>query len=299
MTEEQAREEAGKLKVEIEVAGEEYNKDVEAGKIISQDPEYKENYNIKEKSVIKVTISKGTKMTTVPKVVGMTKEDAIQELKNRELEAEVIEETSAKVEENYIIKQETPEDTEIEAGSTVKIYVSIGRGIEEVTVPTLIGKTEEEAKTEIANNKLTYTTTNYKEDTTKDDGIVLEQSIEPGKTVDEGTGITITVNKRTKSKEVKISINVNKITGGYKENTTGNTVDTDIAKTVNVQILIDGNSIFTRSNIDKNSKTLLDTTISVKENETKEVKLKITDSKNGVWEDTTTISYNNDEYTFE
>lgn len=229
----------------------------------------------------------------------MTKEDAIQELKNRELEAEVIEETSAKVEENYIIKQETPEDTEIEAGSTVKIYVSIGRGIEEVTVPTLIGKTEEEAKTEIANNKLTYTTTNYKEDTTKDDGVVLEQSIEPGKTVDEGTGITITVNKRTKSKEVKISINVNKITGGYKENTTGNTVDTDIAKTVNVQILIDGNSIFTRSNIDKNSKTLLDTTISVKENETKEVKLKITDSKNGVWEDTATISYNNDEYTFE
>lgn len=299
MTEEQAREEAGKLKVEIEVAGEEYNKDVEAGKIISQDPEYKENYNIKEKSVIKVTISKGTKMTTVPKVVGMTKEDAIQELKNRELEAEVIEETSAKVEENYIIKQETPEDTEIEAGSTVKIYVSIGRGIEEVTVPTLIGKTEEEAKTEIANNKLTYTTTNYKEDTTKDDGVVLEQSIEPGKTVDEGTGITITVNKRTKSKEVKISINVNKITGGYKEPTNTNTVNTDIEKNANVQLLVDGKAVYTQSGVDKNSKTLLTTSVSIKENETKELALRITDSKNGDWTRTTTISYNNDEYTFE
>ena len=296
MTEEQAREELSKLKIELKVTEEEYNKDVEAGKIISQKPEFKENYNIKEKSIIEVTISKGTKMTKVPKVVGMTKDEAIQELEAAELEAEVIEEKSAKVEKDYIIKQETKEDTEIEAGSIIKIYVSIGRGVEEVNVPTLIGKTEEEAKKEIENSKLKYTTTVYEEDSTKSDGVVLKQSIEPGKTVDEGTGITITVNKIAKSKDVKVTINVNSITGGY--NNSSNTENSSINKTVSVQLLVDGKEIFTQSGVDKNSKNPLTTNISIKENETKELSLKITDSSNGVWTRTATISYNSSEYTF-
>lgn len=296
MTEEQAREELSKLKIELKVTEEEYNKDVEAGKIISQKPEFKENYNIKEKSIIEVTISKGTKMTKVPKVVGMTKDEAIQELEAAELEAEVIEEKSAKVEKDYIIKQETKEDTEIEAGSIIKIYVSIGRGVEEVNVPTLIGKTEEEAKKEIENSKLKYTTTVYEEDSTKSDGVVLKQSIEPGKTVDEGTGITITVNKIAKSKDVKVTINVNSITGGY--NNSSNTENSNINKTVSVQLLVDGKEIFTQSGVDKNSKNPLTTNISIKENETKELSLKITDSSNGVWTRTATISYNSSEYTF-
>ena len=231
MTEEQAREELSKLKIELKVTEEEYNKDVEAGKIISQKPEFKENYNIKEKSIIEVTISKGTKMTKVPKVVGMTKDEAIQELEAAELEAEVIEEKSAKVEKDYIIKQETKEDTEIEAGSIIKIYVSIGRGVEEVNVPTLIGKTEEEAKKEIENSKLKYTTTVYEEDSTKSDGVVLKQSIEPGKTVDEGTGITITVNKLPKLGNGKVIVNVKSITGGNKK-----PVGNEIAKDEKVEV---------------------------------------------------------------
>ncbi len=231
MTEEQAREESSKLKIELKVIEEEYNKDVEAGKIISQKPEFKENYNIKEKSVIEVTISKGTKMTKVPKVVGMTKDEAIQELEAAELESEVIEEKSAKVEKDYIIKQETKEDTEIEAGSIIKIYVSIGRGVEEVNVPTLIGKTEEEAKKEIENSKLKYTTTVYEEDSTKSDGVVLKQSIEPGKTVDEGTGITITVNKLPKLGNGKVIVNVKSITGGNKK-----PVGNEIAKDEKVEV---------------------------------------------------------------
>lgn len=231
MTEEQAKEELSKLKIELKVTEEEYNKDVEAGKIISQKPEFKENYNIKEKSIIEVTISKGTKMTKVPKVVGMTKDEAIQELEAAELEAEVIEEKSAKVEKDYIIKQETKEDTEIEAGSIIKIYVSIGRGVEEVNVPTLIGKTEEEAKKEIENSKLKYTTTVYEEDSTKSDGVVLKQSIEPGKTVDEGTGITITVNKLPKLGNGKVIVNVKSITGGNKK-----PVGNEIAKDEKVEV---------------------------------------------------------------
>src|SRR5699024_8577590 len=74
-TEEEARQEAENLKLEFEVKAEEYNKDIEEGKVISQDPTYHENYNVKEKSKISVVISKGTEKTTVPKVVGKTEEE--------------------------------------------------------------------------------------------------------------------------------------------------------------------------------------------------------------------------------
>ena len=76
-------------------------------------------------------------------------------------------------------------------------------------------------------------------------------------------------------------------------------MNTDIEKNANVQLLVDGKAVYTQSGVDKNSKTLLTTSVSIKENETKELALRITDSKNGDWTRTTIISYNNDEYTFE
>lgn len=54
------------------------------------------------------------------------------------------------------------------------------------------------------------------EDTTKENGIVLKQSIEAGKTVDEGTKIIITVNKIAEIKTGKIDINLKSITNWNK-----------------------------------------------------------------------------------
>ena len=54
----------------------EYSADVEAGKIISQNPKYTQNGTVKEKSEIKVIVSLGTEKTKVPKFVGTTKEEA-------------------------------------------------------------------------------------------------------------------------------------------------------------------------------------------------------------------------------
>ena len=63
-------EEAG-LKYE---ATEEFSSDVEKDLVISQDPKYTENYKILENKTIKVVVSKGLEMTTVPKVVGLTRD---------------------------------------------------------------------------------------------------------------------------------------------------------------------------------------------------------------------------------
>ena len=54
----------------------------------------------------------------------------------------------------------------------------------------------------------------YEQDDLKDNGVVLKQSIDSGKTVDEGTTITITVNKKDELKQGTVNVNVKSITGG-------------------------------------------------------------------------------------
>ncbi len=223
MSQEEAKKtiEDAKLKyVELEP---QFSPDVPEGFIISQDPAYIDNFKIKEKVEIKVVISKGQEITTVPKVVGLTKEEAITALEGANLIAEVVEEKSKTVQEGYVVSQETKENTEINAGETVKIHVSIGTGIEQVSMPYVIGKTEAQARSEIEANKLKVKQVIYQEDKTKNDGTVLKQDKDAGSTLDAGTEVTLTVNKIEQIKSGKININVKSIRGYEEPAKTANT----------------------------------------------------------------------------
>ena len=257
MTKEEAQKEADKIKVKLEFE-EEFSADVEEGKVISQDPEFKENSKIKEKSTVSLKISKGTELVKVPKVTGMEKEEAIKTLEDLGLKVEIKEETSKKVEEGYVINQDIAENKEINAGDTVTITVSTGTGITQVSVPSVTGKTENEARTALESAKLKVTV-NYEEDSSKTEGIVLKQNVESGKKVDEGTTVTITVNK-AESKSGTVTVNVKSITGGYDSSDTDLT-DTD--KKAKIDIKVDGTSVYTQSNVDKNS-TAISTSFSGK-----------------------------------
>ena len=223
-TEEEAKAELKELKLNYEKVSEDYNADQEAGKIYEQSPAYTPNYKVKEKSTtIKVKVSKGTEKVTVPKVAGMTYDEAVKELENNKLKAEKIEETSKEIKEGIVISQEKNPNTEANAGETVKIHVSIGTGIAQVVMPSVLGKTESDARQTLEGKNLKVNV-EYSEDTTKDNGIVLSQNIKSGENIDEGTEITITVNKLAETKEAKITINVKSITGGYETKTEqGNT----------------------------------------------------------------------------
>ena len=215
----------------------EYNTTVEAGKIISQDPQYVENRNVKENTEIKVVVSLGTEKTTVPKFIGLTKEEAQNEAKNNKLNLEIVEETSKTVEAGIIISQETEEGTEVNAGDTIKVYVSIGTGIKQVVVTSVYDKDEATAK-KILEDAGLVVEVEYEEDTTKTNGNVLKQSIQSGETVDEGTTITITVNKLAETKNGKITINVKSLTG-YQDKTTKEEEVLVSGKTEKVETVVD------------------------------------------------------------
>ena len=278
LSKEEAQKAIEDAKLKFEVKSEEYNKDVEEGHVISQDPTYMEKYNkVKQGSTVSVVISKGQEKTTVPKVVGMEKEEAIKALEDAKLKVEVIEETSKKVEEGYVISQETDADTEAFAGDTVKIHVSTGTGIKQVTVESVIGQDEATAKSTLEGLGLKVNVS-Y-QDATSDNGKVIKQSIEEGKTVDEGTTITITVNKVAANKNLSVNIDVKSITGGYTEE--------DDDKTVNIKVNNE-----TRTGVDKNNSSY-SITVSGKEGQTETVTVTITNPKTGdtIYSSSKTITY--------
>lgn len=255
LSKEEAQQRIEGAKLKFEVASEEYNKDVEENHVISQDPTYVEGYNkVKEGSTVKVVLSKGTEKTKVPKVVGMSQEDAVTAIEDAKLKAEIVEETSKKVQEGYVISQETDANTEVDAGETVKIHVSTG--VEKATVPGVVGKSQDEAKKTLQDLGFVVTVTNA-EDSSKDNGVVLKQSLEEGKSVEKGSTIAITVNTYEASKSAQVTIDVKSYLPKTDASLSNEESSSNVGKTANVKVTVSNNGTgFSKNNV---SSTVTDT----------------------------------------
>ena len=236
-----AKAKAEELKLEYVEGKEAFDKNVPAGQIISQDPAYIANYTIKEGSTITVVVSKGRNIVTVPKLVGLTQDEAVAQLEELGLYANVTEEYDKKVEAGVVIEQDVKQDEEIDAGETVTIKVS--KGIEKVIVPDLTGKTEDEAKKLITDSGLKLKKVELGKDASKEDGKVIAQTLEANSEVEKGSYITITVNSLPTDKKAKINVNLKSLLGGaveYEED--GVTV-----KKVKLEIKVNDVSIYTEN----------------------------------------------------
>ncbi|MDR0978720.1 MAG: Stk1 family PASTA domain-containing Ser/Thr kinase [Lachnospiraceae bacterium] len=211
------------IRSEVEALGlklavqEEYNATVEVGKVFKQEPTAGVTYDNKKKTAkegdtIRVWMSLGQKMVTVPTLlIGYEKAEVVAKIETSELKVEAIEEYSDDMETGKVLRVEPAEGTQISAGSTVKIYVS--SGVEQVTVPDLYGKTEEEAKKALTDAKLKHKATLTISDSSKPNGKIVAQDIVSGSVVDKETPITITLNQFNEIKEGTLTINVKSILG--------------------------------------------------------------------------------------
>ena len=248
---EQLVQEAG---LKYEVTEETYSKTVAEGLVISQDPKYKANYTVLEDSTVKVVISKGIELATVPKVAGEKKDSAVTMLENAGLKPEIVEEYNDNIEAGIVIRQEPEANEEVAKDSNVKIFVSLGT--DKIAVPSVVGKSEADAKTEIENAGLKVNV-KYEENSAKSNGVVLKQEAEAGSMVAKDTAITIYVNKLPEIKTGTVNVNVKSLTGGYKEpekpagNTTNSTDTTTIKKTAEVMVKVNDDTIYKEEH-DKN-----------------------------------------------
>lgn len=215
LTVEEANTKAKEVKLKIEVSEERYDLTIEEGKIIEQDPKFQNNFKIKEGKTIKVVVSKGQEIIKTVKVVGKNKEEATKTMEDLGLIVQIEEEYSDKVENGYVIKQSIPEDQDTPAGTTIVLTVS--KGTEQVEVPDLSGKSESDAKTALTNSKLKWKSTTKTSDSSKPNGVVVNQDISAGSKVNKDTEISITVNEFNETKSGVINVNVKSLTGYQEE----------------------------------------------------------------------------------
>lgn len=263
---EQAVKEALKdTKLEYEIKESKYSTEVDTGLVISQNPEYKNNYRIKENTKIELIMSLGQKMTKVPKVEGMTEEEAREKLKEEDLEVVVVEEFNNKIAKGVVIKQDVDPETEVGAGSTVNITVS--KGIDEAEVPYIIGKTKADAISEIEKAGLKVGQIITEQDKDKDDGTVIKQSQEAGTKLEKGSSINITVNQIDQLINGTVKINLksllkyevqytneivqSKPTVSEVNNVTSKPSETKKvpipAKSVEVKVVVDDDTVYSKS----------------------------------------------------
>lgn len=132
----------------IEAAGlqvgeitETYSTEVDAGLVISVDPE--EGETVRHDTPVNLTVSLGLKPVTVPNVVGSSRTDAESALEELGLTVNVTEQYSNEVAAENVISQSEDADTTLHEGDSIDLVVSLGP--EYVEVPSVFGKQLEEA----------------------------------------------------------------------------------------------------------------------------------------------------------
>lgn len=239
------------LGLELKVVSEMNDPELAANTIISQDPKYP--MTTKPGKVIEVVISKGPETVKVPDVTKLELDDAIFVLEQSGLKYETYEETSLEIDKGKIIRQNPVVDENVQSQSTVSIYVSSGIGDGKVKMPKLTELTEEDAiKVINTNNLKVKEPIVYKSNKERPNNVVLAQSIPEGSIIDEGTIISIEVNK--------ISVDTDSPISNTDIHFEDNKVTIDLsnmsAETVNIKIFNDTKRILYDKDCTKSQQTV-------------------------------------------
>lgn len=183
--------------LELVKSKEEYSDTVKKGDIISQD--VKAGTILKKGDKIHVVISKGA-LVTVPNVKNKKKDKAKELIEKNKLTMSVSgKKWSDKIKKGNVISQNVEAGKKIEEGNNIAVVIS--KGVEQVKVPDVEGKTLEEAKKLLKKAKLKVDSTSIYSDSVAE-GKVISQSIKAGKTVDKNKTVTLTVSLGEKPEPV-------------------------------------------------------------------------------------------------
>ena len=165
----------------------EFSDNVERGKVISQTDQGK---SVKKGTKIQLTVSAGVPVAA-PDLTGLTEEKAKEAAKNAGLTVVVDgEELSDNIPKGGVSTQSPEAGTELELESKIKVVMS--KGIIQVEVPDVIGKTADEAQKKLKKAGLKTGNLSYEYSSTEA-GLIIAQSVEAGKEVDKHSTVDLTI----------------------------------------------------------------------------------------------------------
>ena len=247
MTEDEAAAELEECSLQIAYEYD-YDEDVEAGLVFKQS-EVAGN-TIPKNTTITVTISKGAEEISIDDLAGTSLESAIDALEEAGLSYTIVYEYSDSVDMGCVISTSPSSLSSISKGDTVTLYVSRGSeassvGISTVTVPSVVGKTQESAESAIESAGLTVgeVRTEYSDDVAE--GYVIRQTVKSGSTVGKNTkvGLVVSLGSETDDDETA---------GAYSETAVfvlSDLVDSNGEQITSgaVSVLVDGSAVSVES----------------------------------------------------
>ena len=142
---------------------------------------------------VSLTVGAAPESVTIPDVVGQTRDQARDALRDRGLEVEAAEESSSDVDEGRVIRTDPRGGSSLEPGSTVTIIVSTGEDL--VEVPNVSnGQFNEEQARQYLDQFGLGADAQPDQDCQQQDGIVISQDPSPGTEVSSDSDVRIGVN---------------------------------------------------------------------------------------------------------
>ena len=191
-TEEEAEKSLQAAKLTVVHGEAQFSDEIEAGRVISSDPEA--GTEVEEGTEVMIVISLGKDQAKVPELRNKSASEAEAALKDAGLAGSASEEYSDSVEAGLVISQSIDAGEKVDKGTTVSYVVSKGPETKYVTVPNLVGKTRSAAEKALRDAGLSVGEVNEDYVRNNDVNLVVDQSISSGMSVEAGTSVSFTVN---------------------------------------------------------------------------------------------------------
>lgn len=214
--------------------------DVPEGQVYDQSPAAGTKVDVHTQ--VTINISSGKEKFSLDDVTGMQYQQAQAQLENDGLVVSLEFDYSDSVGSDKVISTSPKAGSQVAKGDTITITASKGKETKTTTVPNLLGKDIDDAIQMIKDAGLTYNGKSSDYSDSYSENQVMNQSIGAGKTVDEGTTISLTVSLGSRVTSYSASIPIESPFGRDITDGDGNTDVYDSGQVTVVVYKPDGSS---------------------------------------------------------
>lgn len=184
-----------------------WSDDVPEGQVMAQDPK---EQNVKVKSTVKLTVSKGPELIDIPQVSSTEQKDAVSEkLSKAGFTVKEIRQSSDTVQADYVIKTEPAYPEKKPRGTLITVFVSTGKErVPDAPIPNVKGTDQSTAISELTKAGFTvdteyeYVNSSADSSETATRGVVMAQSPEADTTAQPGTRVKLTLSSGYKDAKI-------------------------------------------------------------------------------------------------
>jgi serine/threonine-protein kinase len=169
------------------------------GQVCEQDP--KPTTKVQKETTVNLVMSTGAPKVTVPSVIGLSLDEAKEQLSGDDYEFTIKTETRESSDEpGSVLDQDPVKGEEVEKGSTITL--TIAKAEEKATVPNVLGRSCDEAKAQMTANTLVGNCTEVETDDVNQIGKVIETTPQAGTQADKNSSVDIKIGKAADKTEV-------------------------------------------------------------------------------------------------